>query len=74
VVERLRPTELFVDIEELEEHGFTVGQLARFVYDYTKGQNVDQRIDLPDEERAEKVFAAVVPGPTLETAPCVPQQ
>ena len=70
VVQAIRPTEMWVDVEELQENGFDLDQLARFMARYTRGQ-YDEAF-AAGEDADERVFSLAIPGPMLRTLPCLP--
>jgi hypothetical protein len=72
VVKKLRVTQAWIDVAELEENGHTLKDVARFLVAYTKGQNVADPSVLPEDERDDRVFAAAFPGAALTSAPCLP--
>jgi hypothetical protein len=70
VVEAAQPSDMYVDLEELEDEGLTLEEIARFVGDYRYGEGIPGGFD-PDEVPGEildrRVFAAALPGPFLES-------
>ncbi len=68
-----RVSQAWVDEDELRENGFSVADVARFIANYTKAQNVADPESLPERERDERVFAAAFPSAVLERdLPCLP--
>jgi hypothetical protein len=70
VVEAAQPSDMYVDLEELEEEGLTLAEIARFIGDYRYGEGLPTGFeagDLPAEMLNERVFAAALPGPFLES-------
>lgn len=65
-----RPSQVWVDEQELEENGFTLEQVARYLAEYTKGQNKPDPLKLPASERDDRVFAAAFPSSIMESLPC----
>jgi hypothetical protein len=65
-----RPSQVWVDQAELEENGFTVEQVARYIAEYTKGQNKPDPLKLPAAERDDRVFAAAFPSSIMESLSC----
>jgi hypothetical protein len=68
-----RPTQMWIDTEELRSGGFTLRDAARFLSLYTKGQYVANPAQLSAGERRERLFSAVIPGRLLEELPCLPR-
>ncbi|MGH2740714.1 MAG: alkaline phosphatase family protein [Actinomycetota bacterium] len=73
VVSSVRVTQFWMNTDELAENGYSLEDVATFVMEYTKEQNVLDPNLLPEEERSETLFAAAFPGPVLEkNLPCLP--
>ncbi|HEU4527487.1 MAG TPA: alkaline phosphatase family protein [Actinomycetota bacterium] len=73
VVQKVRPTEIWLDRDELAENGFTLAQVSQWFLDLTqqdtyKNQNVPQ----PGQED-DTVFAAAMPSSILSALPCLPE-
>lgn len=66
-----RVTQIWVDAEELAEHGHTIKDVARFVANYTTSQNVSDPSALPADEQDDRLFEAAFPGAVLENLPCL---
>jgi len=71
VVTGIRPTELWIDTELLEENGYRLEHVAHYIARYTKGQNLEDPGKLEPRERKERLYAAAFPGPVLEQLPCL---
>lgn len=71
VVTGIRPTQLWIDTELLEENGYHLEHVAQFIARYTKEQNVEDPGDLRARQRRERVYAAAFPGSVLEQLPCL---
>ena len=70
-VRSTRVTQLWMDVEELADNGFTLEDVSDFLMAYTKGDN---KPDTPPESRDERLFEAAFPSVVLEGAlPCLPQ-
>lgn len=70
VVEAAQPSDMYVNFEELEERGLTLEEIARWIGDYRYGEGLPTGFDadeLPDAVLSERVFAAALPGPFLES-------
>lgn len=73
VVAYSRVTQFWMNTEELAENGHSLEDVAAFVMDYTKEQNVVDPSLLPEDQRSDRLFAAAFPGPVLEkNLPCLP--
>ena len=70
VVEAAQPSDMYVDLEELQEEGLTLEEIARFIGDYRYEEGLPSGFDadeLPEDVLNERVFAAALPGPFLES-------
>ena len=67
-----RPTQMWLDEEELRSNGFTIGDAARFLSLYTRGQYVSDPAQLSPPDREERLFSVALPGRLLERLPCLP--
>jgi hypothetical protein len=71
VVERVRPTQLWLDEEALSERGVTLDDVAAAILETRPEDLVDADVDVsawPDEP----VFAAAFPTSILDELPCLP--
>jgi hypothetical protein len=73
VLQSTRPTEMWVDVEELENNGFTLGDMARYISRYTRGQYVSDPGSLSEQKRQERLFSLAIPGSMLQRLPCLPE-
>jgi hypothetical protein len=72
LVQAPRITEFWFDTAELDENGFTLGDVARFLMRYTKGQNARDPTSIPEEARDDRVFAAAFPSRLIDRGlPCL---
>ncbi len=70
VVEAAQPSDMYVDLEEMEEEGLTLEEIARWIGDYRYVEGLPTGFDADDIPAAmlnERVFAAALPGPFLES-------
>lgn len=73
LVQKIRPTEIWLDRDELAENGFTLEQVSRWLAGLTQEQTYKkQNLPEPGRER-ETVFAAVLPSSILDRLPCLPE-
>jgi arylsulfatase A-like enzyme len=71
VVRDMRPSHIWMNLDRLEEGGFNLRDVARFVARYSKGENVEDPSTMGPGEADEKVFAAAFPSKALERLPCL---
>jgi predicted AlkP superfamily pyrophosphatase or phosphodiesterase len=63
-----RPTQIWVDPDELAENGFTVGQVARWLAEYTIGDHLGDAA--PAGRADERIFAAAFETEVLDGLRC----
>lgn len=73
LVQKIRPTQIWLDTAELEENGFTLAQVSQFLLDYTKAQAAKPGVSVAAGDRNERVFAAAFPSSILDRLPCLPE-
>jgi hypothetical protein len=72
VVEAPRVTEFWIDERELEQNGFTVADVGRYLMGYTKSDNARDVSKVPEERRDDLLFSAAFPSSLLEGGlPCL---
>lgn len=74
VFQVVRVTQIWLDVVELEENGFTVDDVSAFLNRYTQGDNAEgEAIEetLSPRERDARVYAAAFPSSALVEAPCL---
>ncbi|HSJ51269.1 MAG TPA: alkaline phosphatase family protein [Actinomycetota bacterium] len=73
LVQRVRPTQVWLDLDELEENGYTLEQVSRWFLELTQAETFKgQRVPGPGSE-GETVFAAALPSSILSELPCLPE-
>ncbi len=73
LVQRVRPTEIWLDREELAENGSTLVEVSRWLLGLTQEQTYkNQNLPQPGHEQA-PVFAAALPSSILGKLPCLPE-
>lgn len=70
VVETLRPTEVFLDHERLEEDGVTVAEIARWLGAYTVAENSGGDRFTGRFEPGDRILSLAVPSADLPGASC----
>ncbi|HXF35751.1 MAG TPA: alkaline phosphatase family protein [Actinomycetota bacterium] len=71
VVQRIRPTQIWFDVQELRANGATLGDVARFVMGLTKADTPKPGSVVRPEEGDEPVFEAAFPSAMLRRLPCI---
>ena len=70
VVDQVKQTEIFINVEELEEQGSTLDDVARFVMTLRQEDLPIPGLAIPDPEK--RVFQAAFASSVLEALPCLP--
>ena len=71
VIDQVKQTEIFMNVEELEEHGHTLDDVARFIMGLRQEQLQIPGLGVPDPDA--KVFQAAFPARALLNLPCLPE-
>jgi len=73
LVQKVRPTEIWVDRAELADNGFTLAQVSQWFLDLTQQDTYkNQNLPQPGHE-GDTVFAAALPSSILSRLPCLPE-
>lgn len=71
LVQRVRPSEIWLDIDELRENGFTLAQVSQWILGLTQADTFkNQNVPEPGHEQ-DFVFAAALPSSILASLPCL---
>lgn len=73
LVQKVRPTEIWLDRGELVDNGYTLEQVSQWFLDLTQ-EDTYKNQNLPEPGREdETVFAAALPSSILSRLPCLPE-
>jgi hypothetical protein len=73
LVQKVRPTQVWLDRDELADNGFTLEQVSRWFLGLTQADTFkNQNVPAPGHE-GDPVFAAALPSSILSTLPCLPE-
>jgi hypothetical protein len=73
LIQRVRPTEIWLNDAELADNGFTLTQVSQFLMGLTQQQTYkNQNLPLPGHEQ-DLVFDAALPSSILSKLPCLPE-
>lgn len=73
LVEKVRPTEIWLNRAELADNGYTLAQVSQWLLDLTQQDTYkNQNLPLPGHE-GDTVFAAALPSSILSRLPCLPE-
>jgi hypothetical protein len=73
VVDLVQPTQVFLNLEELEENGGTVADVARYVMTLTQAQTAGPGQTVDPASAGERVFRAAFPSEIMPELPCLPE-
>lgn len=71
VVTKVQPTQAFLNVDELAEHGYTTADVARFVQQMTKADTAGGGVTPPAGTEGQPAFEAVFPSDLLLDLPCL---
>jgi hypothetical protein len=71
VVQRIRPTQIWLDTAELSQNGHTVDDVARFVAGLTEQQTARRGVKVSSDDAATPVFSGAFPSSILSRLPCL---
>jgi hypothetical protein len=71
IVEFTQPTNMFVDIDEMEQNGATLEEISGFLLSVTKGEVGGEQYPVSPDVANEPAFLAVYPADMLEQLPCL---
>jgi hypothetical protein len=73
LIQKVRPTEIWLDRSELRDNGYTLSEVSRWILDLTQEETYkNQNLPQPGHEQ-DTVFAAALPSTILATLPCLPE-
>jgi hypothetical protein len=73
VVDNVQPGSIFLNEDELQQNGFTVDDVARFVQTLTQSQTSGGGVTPNPGQENDQVFQAVFPSVLMENLPCLPE-
>jgi len=73
IVELIQPTQIFLNVDELRQNGYTVAQVAEWVMGLTKAQTAQPGVSVPADQANDLVFQAAFPSSIMRTLPCLPE-
>jgi hypothetical protein len=73
VVEYTSPTEMFIDRDELAEHGYTLNDVSAFLMDVTFADVGSPTWPVPEDALNDQALMAAYPSELLDTLRCVPR-
>jgi type I phosphodiesterase/nucleotide pyrophosphatase len=73
IVDLVQPTQVFLNVGELEQNGHTVADVARYVMTLTQAQTAGPGQTVDPATANEKVFEAAFPSNLMPELPCLPE-
>ena len=73
VVELVQPSQVFLNVPELEQNGFTVADVARYVMTLTQAQTASPTQTVDPATANDPVFEAAFPSDLMQHLPCLPE-
>ncbi len=73
VVELAQPSQVFLNVDELEQNGFTVGDVARYIMTLTQAQTAAPTQTVDPATANDTVFQAAFPSALMQDLPCLPE-
>jgi hypothetical protein len=71
IVEFTQPTHIFIDVDEMEQHGATLEEISAFLLTVTKGELQGSAYPAQPGVADDPAFMAVFPSEMLEGLPCL---
>ena len=73
VVDLVQPSQVFLNVDELAENGFSVGDVARYVMTLTQATSAGPGQTVDPATANDTVFQAVFPSALMQDLPCLPE-
>ena len=73
VVQLIQPTQIFLNIDELAQNGFTVDDVARYVMSLTEADTAQPGVAVDADHADDPVFQAAFPSSIMKDLPCLPE-
>jgi hypothetical protein len=70
---RVRTSQVYMNLDEMKDGGYTLDDVARYINDYTKEEAAQDPSTVPVSERNDRVIAAAFPSESLSHLPCLPE-
>jgi hypothetical protein len=73
LIQKVRPTEIWLNDAELADNGFTLMQVSRYLMDLTEADTIKAGATPAPGHADDTVFSAALPSSILSKLPCLPQ-
>lgn len=73
IVQLVQPTQIFVNVDELEQNGHTLEELSAWIMGLTKADTAQPGVVVPADQANDLVFQAAFPSAIMRELPCLPE-
>ncbi len=73
IVETIQPTQMFVNVDELRQNGYTLGDVSRWIMGLGRSDATAAGVPLPAGHENDRVFRAAFPSALMQQLPCLPE-
>jgi len=73
IVELVQPTQMFVDVPELRQNGYTLAQVSQWILGLTRSEAVAPGVAVPPAHADDPVFRAAFPSSIMRGLSCLPE-
>jgi hypothetical protein len=73
IVQLVQPTQVFIDVPELRQNGFTLAQVSEWILRLTRGETTGAGVYVPPAHADDPVFQAAFPSAMMRDLPCLPE-
>ncbi len=73
IVQLIQPTQIFVDVNELRQNGYTLAQVSQWLMGLTEAETAGPGVTVDPATANEPVLQAAFPSAMMEHLPCLPE-
>ncbi|MGQ0670415.1 MAG: alkaline phosphatase family protein [Actinomycetota bacterium] len=73
IVQLIQPTQIFVNVEELRQNGYTLAQVAQYIMGFTQAETASPGVTVNPATANDPVFQAAFPSSIMRNLPCLPE-
>ncbi len=73
IVQLVQPTQIFVNVHELQQNGHTLEELSAWIMGLTKADTAQPGVVVPPDQANDLVFQAAFPSAIMDELPCLPE-
>lgn len=71
--ETIQPTQMFVNVDELRQNGYTLADVSRWIMGLGRSDATAAGVPLPAGHENDRVFRAAFPSALMQQLPCLPE-